>query len=67
MTKVISWNTSKTAEGFAFRVYAIEYQAPTETLKTGVCSSRAKATLLARKWTRYFKSQQQAAIFARAA
>jgi len=58
---VITWNTHKTEAGFAFRVYTIGYQVQGETLKEGVCASRAQATLLAKKWTRYFKAQQRAA------
>lgn len=55
---VIGWNTTKTADGFQFRVYTVGYQVPTETLKTGICSSRAKAKLQAQKWARYLKAQR---------
>ena len=59
---IITWNTSKTAQGFEFRVYQMGYQVPSQTLKTGVCVSRAQATLRAKKWTRYFKAQQKTAV-----
>lgn len=52
---VISWNTTKTAEGYEWRVYAVAYQAPTQTLKAGVVKSRAVATRLAKQWTLYLK------------
>lgn len=53
---VITWNTHKTAAGFEFRVYSFGYQVPNVTLKTGTCSSRAKAKLMAQKWVRFLKS-----------
>ena len=56
-TTVIGWNTHKVTNGYEFRVYTVGYQVPSETLKTGVCSSRAIAKLQAQKWTRYFKAQ----------
>jgi hypothetical protein len=58
---VTTWNTHKTEAGFEFRVYRLGYQVPTETLKQGVCSSRAKAVLLAKKWVRWFKAQERKA------
>jgi hypothetical protein len=58
---VIAWNTHKIEGGFRFDVYTVGYQVPSETLKTGVCSSRAKAKLLAQKWVRYLKAQQRVA------
>jgi len=54
---VISWNTSKTAEGFQYRVYSVAHNEPTKTLKIGIESSRAKAKLSAQKWMRYLKAQ----------
>jgi hypothetical protein len=50
----ITWNTTKTSEGFEFRVFTVGYQVPSQELKTGVCPSRARAVLLAKKWVRYF-------------
>jgi hypothetical protein len=58
---IITWNTQKTAEGFEFRVYQFAYQVSSQTLKIGVCATRAQATLRAKKWTRYFKAQQRVA------
>ncbi len=58
---VITWNTHKTEAGFEFRVFTVGYQVPSETLKSGVCASRAKAKLLAQKWVRYLKAQQRVA------
>jgi hypothetical protein len=55
MTRVISWNTQKTAEGYGWRVYSFAYGEPTENLKTGVARTRAIATRLARQWTLYLK------------
>lgn len=60
-THVITWNTHKTEGGFQFRVYTVGYQVASVELKTGVCSSRAKAKLLAQKWVRYLKAQQRRA------
>lgn len=63
--KNISWNTTKTADGFAFKVYEIVgHTEPTAagsfaefiTLKTGVSRSRAKAKGLAQRWVRYLKA-----------
>lgn len=56
---VITWHTHKVESGFQFRVYSFGYQVPNVELKTGICSSRAKAKLLAQKWARYFKARQQ--------
>ena len=64
---VITWNTTKVANGFEFRVYSFGYQIPQVTLKTGICPTRAMATLRARKWCRYFKSEQQRKILGIAA
>jgi len=55
--QVISWNTSKIAEGFQYRVYSVSYGEATKTLHVGVASSRAKAKLMAQKWMRYLKAQ----------
>ena len=55
---VITWNTTKTSQGFEFNVYTVGFQVPSQTLKTGVCSSRAKAVLQAKKWVRYFKADE---------
>mgnify|MGYP001603658789 CR=1 FL=1 len=60
MSKVVSWNTTKTADGFAWTVYSFGYQLPTEVLKAGHCPTRAQATLRAKKWTRFIKSEQRA-------
>lgn len=56
-SQVITWNTHKTEGGFEFRVYTVGYQIASETLKTGVCRSRAVAVRLAKQWTRYLKAQ----------
>lgn len=58
---VITWKTTKTAAGFEFRVYTFGYQIVSQTLKAGVCPTRAKAVLRAKKWCRYLKSQQRVA------
>lgn len=58
---VITWSTTKIETGFQFRVYSFGYQVPSETLKIGVCNTRAKAVLQAKKWSRYLKSQQKQA------
>lgn len=65
-TQVITWNTTKTAAGYEWRVYSFGYQIPETTLKTGVRTTRAKATLQARKWTRFLKAEQARALNARA-
>lgn len=62
----ISWNTTKTAEGFSFEVYEIVGRsepaaagryADLVTLKTGCRSTRAQAKGLAQRWVRYLKAQ----------
>lgn len=58
---VITWNTHKTADGFEYRIYTVGYQVQSEILKTGICTTRAQAVMMAKKWTRYFKAQQRAA------
>jgi hypothetical protein len=57
---VITWNTRKTAAGYEFIITRVGYKSY-EVIKTGVCSSRAKAALQGKKWSRYLKSQQVAA------
>ena len=58
---VISWNTTKTYNGnYAFRVYALDYQMPTQTLKEGCYPTRARAVGAAKRWTRHFKELQKA-------
>jgi hypothetical protein len=64
----ISWNTTKTAAGYNFRVYLIvgrtEAEGPFDdglygritTLKTGTCATRAQAKGLAQRWGRYLKA-----------
>jgi len=65
MTKNISWNTTKTTNGFDFRVYEIVSRSePNEqghyadlvTLRTGSAPSRAVAKNQAQKWVRYLKA-----------
>lgn len=52
--------TTKTAKGYSFRVSLVEYQKPTETLKTiDGYRSRAIAASRAKQWVRYFKSCQR--------
>lgn len=60
-TRVITWQTTKTETGFAFRVYSFGYQIPEITLKSGVCATRAIAVGQAKRWSRYLKSQQRIA------
>ena len=60
---VISWNTTKTAKGFSFRVYSVEYAKPTTTLKVvDGYSSRAKAVTAAKKWRNYLAAQKTASV-----
>jgi hypothetical protein len=56
---IITWNTTKTAGGFEYRIYQMGYQMAAQTLKTGICATRAQATLRAKKWTRYFKATKE--------
>lgn len=60
----VSWNTTKTAEGYKFTVYHIVprtepnekgHYADTVTLNEGICKTRAKASGLAKRWTLYHK------------
>lgn len=53
---VTCWNTHKVANGYEFRVFAVGYQVPSVTLKTGLCSSRAKAVRQAKAWVRFLKA-----------
>lgn len=54
---VITWGTSKSAEGYTWRVYAVGYQVETRYLKSGTCATRAQAVGQAKRWTRYLKAQ----------
>lgn len=58
---VITWNTTKTPKGYKFRVIKIGYQVETQTLKSGVLPTRARAVTQAKKWTRDLKAQAKAA------
>jgi hypothetical protein len=58
---VTTWNTHKTETGFEYRVYTVGYQVPSETLKAGLCATRAQAVSKAKAWTRYFKAIQRKA------
>lgn len=60
MNKIITWNTEKVEGGYMFSVYTFAYQAPSETLQTGLVATRAQATHKAKAWTRYYKDQQRA-------
>lgn len=53
---VISWNTTKTADGFAWTVFSFGYQQPNVILKAGHCPTRAQATGRAKKWSRHLKA-----------
>ena len=57
MTYIVHHHTTKTSEGFEFVVSKIGYGVPTVRLKAGICTSRAIATRLAKKWKMYFKPQ----------
>lgn len=59
--KVITWNTHKVDRGYEFHVYAFAYQEANETLKRGICATRAQATGKAKEWCRWFKRQPQRA------
>lgn len=61
----ITWNTTKTDAGFAFRVYEVIPRAVPNsdgsyadfvTLKTGALSTRAQAKGQAQRWCRYLKA-----------
>lgn len=58
---VITWNTHKVEGGFEYRVHTVGYQVAGETLRSGICSTRAKAVRLAKQWTIYLKAQQRKA------
>jgi hypothetical protein len=45
----ISWNTTKTAAGYEWKVYSFGYQIPNVTLASGVCATRERATYAAKK------------------
>lgn len=62
----ISWSTTKTTDGFGFKVYEVVglaqpnaegHHAEFVTLKTGSRTTRAQAKGLAQKWCRYLKAQ----------
>ena len=58
INRVISWNTTKTAEGFKFEVSSFDYQVTPIIHATGVEATRAKAVSKAKEWARYLKAQQ---------
>lgn len=51
----IGWNTKKTSDGYEWRVYGVEFQKPTTSIKTGKCGTRAQAVGMAKKWCLYFR------------
>ena len=55
--RVITWSTHKFATGYEWRVYSFGYQVPQETLKSGICNTRAKAMGEAKRWTIYLKGK----------
>ena len=65
-TKNISWNTTKTDAGYAYKVYEIVprttpneigHYADTVMMRTGVERSRAIAKNRAQAWCRYLKAE----------
>ena len=61
-----SWNTKKIKKGFQFDVKKITslnkptkegYYAKTQTVKTGVLPTRARAKAQAQRWSRYLNSK----------
>lgn len=54
---VITWNTHKTDAGYAYRVYTVGYRVASETLREGVCATRAIAVHRAKAWLRYYNAQ----------
>lgn len=71
-SRIISWNTTKTAEGYAYRVYQVvprtepnaegQY-ADTVTLRTGTRATRAQAKGRAQQWCRYLKGRRMSATY----
>jgi hypothetical protein len=57
----ITWNTTKTAAGYEWKVYSFGYQIPNVTLASGVCATRERATYAAKKMTRFHKAQARQA------
>jgi hypothetical protein len=49
MTKVYTWRTTKTETGYRWQVIAIEHAQPIQLVEQGDCSTRAKASLRARR------------------
>lgn len=58
-TRVPTWRTTKVDGGFEYHVYSFGYQVPEETLKLGVCATRAQAKGFAQRWLRRYKAQQR--------
>jgi hypothetical protein len=54
---IISWRTTKQADGYRWQVYSFGYQIAEAVLKEGVCATRAQATGIAQRWTRHLKAQ----------
>lgn len=59
--RVVSWNTTKTAAGYAFTAYSFSGQADRAVHAAGTLPTRAQAVGKAKAWVRYLKSQQVAA------
>jgi len=58
---VVTWKTTKTAAGFAFKVYTVEYQkAPVILKEVDGFKSRAIAVRNGKSWVRYFKANRKA-------
>ena len=52
---VITWNTSITAAGFEWQVIEVGHKVETKVLKSGRCSTRARAVGQAKRWCLYLK------------
>ena len=56
---VITWKTHKIENGYEWTVYSFGYQIPVVTLKTGISSTRPRATGQATRWAAYLKAQEK--------
>lgn len=63
--RVFSWSTTKTAEGFGFRVYQVissntpdanGHYAAFVDVKTGTAATRAQASGAAKRWAKFFRN-----------
>lgn len=61
INQVVTWSTKKVDGGFQFTVTSFDHGVDTITHKTGIASTRARASAQAKQWAKYIKQLRDAA------